>query len=106
MILLMPCEDPRSLGMSNRSSPRTRMPRRARWYAVALPIPPTPATITSYMDRWYDGQKASLLLLEHPRCDRGGVEAESADAGEHEHDGDDAAAGGDRVDVAVADGGD
>src|SRR5436190_23787865 len=51
MMRLRPCEDPRSCGMSNCSRPSTRAPRAAAWYAAALPIPPTPTTMTSYMTR-------------------------------------------------------
>src|SRR5688572_25834693 len=38
---------PRSCAGPNFSSPRTRRPRAARWYAAALPMPPSPTTITS-----------------------------------------------------------
>src|SRR5215475_1313190 len=48
MMREMPCDEPRSWGMSYCSSPRTRTPRRARCATVALPIPPTPTTMTSY----------------------------------------------------------
>src|ERR1700704_774164 len=48
MIRLVPWELPIWFGIVKRSSPSTRCPRRARWKAAALPIPPTPATITSY----------------------------------------------------------
>ncbi len=45
---LTPCEEPSWCGTSNCSSPSTRWPRAARWKHVALPMPPTPITMTSY----------------------------------------------------------
>src|SRR5262249_50655032 len=43
-----PWELPRSWATANCSRPRTRQPRRASSYTAALPMPPTPITITSY----------------------------------------------------------
>ncbi len=43
-----PCDEPLWWPRAKASRPRTRRPRRARWYAAALPIPPSPSTITSY----------------------------------------------------------
>src|SRR5688500_6860629 len=43
-----PWLDPRSWAGVNRSSPRTRRPRRARCQAAALPMPPSPTTMTSW----------------------------------------------------------
>src|SRR5690348_1261691 len=48
MMRLTPCEEPSWWGTSNCSIPSTFFPRRARWKRVALPMPPTPITITSY----------------------------------------------------------
>src|SRR5262245_12989220 len=49
MIRLKPCEEPKGCRSSNRSSPSTRRPRRDRWNAAALPMPPSPSTIASYL---------------------------------------------------------
>src|ERR1700680_1634699 len=51
MMRLMPWDDPIEWGMSNRSRPSTLWPRRANWKAVALPMPPMPTTMTSYIIR-------------------------------------------------------
>ena len=42
-----PWLEPRACAGVKRSSPSTRLPRRARWYAAALPIAPRPTTIAS-----------------------------------------------------------
>ena len=47
MIRVTPWEEPMLFGMSNRSSPSTRWPRLANCQHAALPMPPTPMTITS-----------------------------------------------------------
>ena len=43
-------ELPSACGISNCSRPRTRTPRRARWWQVEAPIAPTPTTIMSKLD--------------------------------------------------------
>src|SRR3954471_1162876 len=47
MIRVTPWDDPIAWGMSKRSSPSTRCPRRASCQQAALPMPPMPTTITS-----------------------------------------------------------
>src|SRR5215470_6216565 len=47
MMRVCPCDEPKTWGGVKRSSPSTRRPRRARWYAAALPIAPSPTTTTS-----------------------------------------------------------
>src|SRR5690606_8642742 len=49
MMRVRPCEEPNACGGAKRSSPSTRVPRRARWNAAALPIAPRPAMTTSYV---------------------------------------------------------
>src|SRR5215210_5278421 len=45
-----PPDEPSWCARPNASRPRTPCPRRASWYAVALPIAPSPMTMTSYTD--------------------------------------------------------
>src|SRR5438445_13817 len=47
MIRDRPCEEPCSCAGVYCSIPSTRTPRRARWYAAALPIAPRPSTMMS-----------------------------------------------------------
>src|SRR5579872_6660184 len=49
MMRVLPCDEPRSWTGQNCSKPATRCPRWARCAATALPMPPKPTTITSYM---------------------------------------------------------
>src|SRR5919202_6187981 len=66
-----PCDEPRSWGMSYCSSPSTRTPRRARCATVALPIPPTPTTMTSYAPMGRSSlchPEGRLLYLAHGRA--------------------------------------
>src|SRR4051794_27167249 len=48
MMRVAPPEEPLSLGTPARSRPRTRSPRAASSATVALPMAPTPTTMTSY----------------------------------------------------------
>src|SRR5919109_2566507 len=51
MIRVTPWDDPNSCGTEKRSRPSTRRPRRASSNRAALPIPPTPTTISSKRSR-------------------------------------------------------
>src|SRR6476661_6059449 len=76
MIRVSPWDEPYSCTRSNRSSPSTRRPRRARWNSVALPIPPRPSTIASNAGRGSPrgrGPDACFARWNMPRPVLGGI---------------------------------